>query len=70
LTETLLELSPSYATIKNWVAKIKRDDFSTCDAPCPGRHKTVTTPKIIEQIQDLILEDYPTGFRLNQYLSN
>jgi len=44
LTETLGEHAPSYATVKNWVAQFKRGDFSTCDAPRPGRHKTVTTP--------------------------
>jgi len=42
---------------KNWVVQFKRGDFSTCDAPCPGRHKTVTTPDIIDQINELILED-------------
>ena len=36
-TETLGEHAPSYATVKNWVAKFKRDDFSTCDAPRPPR---------------------------------
>ena len=46
-----------YATVKNWVAQFKRGDFSTCDAPRPGRLKTVTTPEIIDQIHDLILED-------------
>jgi len=35
----------------------KHGDFSTCDAPRPGRPKTVTTPKIIDQIHELILED-------------
>jgi len=39
------------------VAQFKRGDFSTCDAPRPGRSKTVTTPEIIDQIQELILED-------------
>jgi len=24
---------------KNWMAQFKRGDFSTCDAPCPGRPK-------------------------------
>ena len=48
LTETLGEHAPSYATVKNWVAQFKRGDFSTCDAPRPGRHKTVTTPEIID----------------------
>jgi len=57
LTETLGEHAPSYATVKNWVAQFKREGFSTCDAPRPGRPKTVTTPEIIDQIRELILED-------------
>jgi len=57
LTETLGEHTPSYATVKNWVAQVKRGDFSTCVAPRPGRSKTVTTPEIIVQIHELILED-------------
>jgi len=43
---------------KNWVAQVKHGDFSTCDAPYPGRPKTVTTPEIIDQIHKLILEDH------------
>ena len=39
LTEILGEHAPSFATVKNWVAQFKRGDFSTCDAPCPGRPK-------------------------------
>jgi len=57
LTETLGEQSPSYATVKNWVVPFKRGDFSTCVAPRPGQPKTVTTPEIIDQIHDLVLED-------------
>ena len=57
LTETLGEHAPSYVTVKNWVAQFKCGDFSTCDAPRPGRAKTVTTPEIIDQIHELILED-------------
>jgi len=57
LKETLGEHAPSNAIVKNWVAQFKRGDFSTCDAPRPGRPKTVTTPEIIDQIQELILED-------------
>jgi len=52
------------------VAQFKRDDLSTCDALRPGRPKTVTTPEIIDQIHELILEDGRAGFRLNQKLSN
>ena len=50
VTETLGEHAPSYATVKNWVAHFKCRDFSTYDAPRPGRPKTVTTPEIIDQI--------------------
>jgi len=57
LTETLGENTPSYATVKNWVAQFKRGDFSTCDASRPGRPKKVTTPEIIDQIHEIILED-------------
>jgi len=57
LKETLGEYVPSYGTVKNWVVQFKRGDFSTCDAPRPGRPKTVTTPEIIDQIHELILED-------------
>jgi len=57
LKETLGEHSPSYATVKNCVAQFKRGNFSTCDAPRPGRPKTVTTPGIIDQIHELILKD-------------
>ena len=58
LTETLREHAPSYVTVKNWVARFKRGDFFTCDAPRPGRQKTVTTPGIIDQIHELNLEDH------------
>jgi len=57
LKETLGEHAPSYATVKNRVAQFKRGDFSTCDAHRPGRPKTVTTPEIIDQIHELLLED-------------
>jgi len=53
LKETLGE----HATVKNLVAQFKRGDFSTCVAPRPGQPKTVTTPEIIDQIHELILED-------------
>ena len=54
-TETLGEHAPWYATVKNWVAQFKRGDFSTCDAPRPGRPETVATPELISQIHELFL---------------
>ena len=59
LTETLGEHASSYTTAKNWVAQFKRGDSSSCDAPRPGRPKTVTTPVIIHHIHLLILENPP-----------
>jgi len=40
------------------VAHFIHVDFSTCHALCPGQPKTVTTPEIIDQIHELILEDH------------
>ena len=64
LIETLGEHAPSYAIVKNWVAQFKRGDFSTCDAPRPGRPKTVTIQEIIDKIRKLIWET--ARFWLNQ----
>ena len=55
--ETSGEYVPSYTTVKNWVSQFKHGDFSTCDAPRPGRTKTVTITEIIDQIHELFLED-------------
>jgi len=57
LTETLGEHASLYANVKNWVTQFKRGDFSTCDAPRPGRNTTVTNPEFIDQIHELILKD-------------
>jgi len=65
-TQILGEHAPLYATVKNWVAQFKPDDFSTCDTPHPGRPKTVTTPQNIDQIQGLFLEDCRIWYGLNQ----
>jgi len=64
LRETLGEHAPSYATVKNWLTQFKHGEFSTCVAPRPGRHKTVNTSEIIEQIHDLILEDHRISVKL------
>ena len=57
LTETLRKHAPLYATVKNWVTQFKCGDFTTRDAPRPGRPKTVTTTEFIDQIHELILKD-------------
>jgi transposase len=62
LTEKLGEYVPSYVTVKSWVARVKRGEFSTCAAPRPGRPNTVTTPEIIDQIYELNLEERQPDF--------
>ena len=57
LPETLGERAPFYATVKTCVVQVKHGDFSTCDAPRPGRHKNSDHPGDIDQIHELILED-------------
>ena len=64
LTETLREHAPSYTAVKNRVAQFNVVIFFTCDAPRPGGPKTVTTPEIIDQIHELILEDRLPDFGL------
>jgi len=58
MTETLREHAPPYVIVKNRVAQFKRGDFSTCDAPRPGRLKTMTIPEITDQIHELIFENW------------
>ena len=57
LSETLIEHAPSYATIKNCLEHFKRVDVSTCGAARFKRLKTVTIPKFIKQIHEVIFED-------------
>ena len=44
LTKILGEHAPSYATVKNWVAHVKRGGFSTRVTPRPGRPKNSDHP--------------------------
>jgi len=49
LIEILGEHASLNATVKNWAAQFKRGDFPTYYAPRPGRHKTVTTRRLLIQ---------------------
>jgi hypothetical protein len=60
--ETLGEYAPIYATDKTWAILFIHGDFNTCDAPSHGRHKTVTTPEIVDQIHEAILKDHRLDF--------
>jgi transposase len=62
LIETFVKHAPLYATVKNWLAQFKRGNFSTCDMPCPGRQKPMTTLDINDEIHELILVDRRPDF--------
>jgi transposase len=49
--------SPSFLTIQKWAAEFKRGCTSLEDDPREGLPKSATTPEIIEQVQDMVLDD-------------
>jgi transposase len=49
--------SPSFSTIKKWAAKFKRGCTSLKDDLCEGCPKSATTPEIIEQVHDMVLDN-------------
>jgi histone-lysine N-methyltransferase SETMAR len=49
--------SPSFSTTKKWAAEFKRGRTSFEDDPREGRPKSATTPEIIEQMHDMVLDD-------------
>jgi transposase len=44
---------PSFSTIKKWVAEFKHGRTSLEDDPQEGCPKSATTPKMIEQVNDM-----------------
>ena len=49
--------SPSFLRIKKWAAEFKHGRTSLEDDPLEGRPKCATTPEIIEQVHDMVLDD-------------
>ena len=49
--------SPSFLRIKKWAAEFKHGRTSLEDDPHEGRRKSATTPEIIEQVHDMLLDD-------------
>ena len=49
--------SPSFSTIKKWAAEFKRGRSSLEDDPREGRWKSATTPEVIQQVHDMVLDD-------------
>jgi len=50
--------SPSLSTIKKWTAEFKHGRTSLEDDPHEGCPKSATTPEIIEQVHDMVLDDW------------
>jgi transposase len=50
--------SPLFSTIKKWAADFKRGRTSLENGSREGRPTTATTPEIIEQVQDMMLDDW------------
>jgi hypothetical protein len=46
-----------FSTIKKWAAEFKLGRTSLKDDPCEGHPKNATTPEIIEQVHDVVLDD-------------
>jgi transposase len=49
--------SPSFSTVKKWAAEFKRGRTSLEDDPRERRPKSATTPEVIEQVHDMVLDD-------------
>ena len=54
---TLGKESPSYATVKRWVAEFKCGRESHEDDPCSGKPVTVATPEIVTEVHDMAMGD-------------
>jgi transposase len=48
--------SPSFSTFKEWAADFKRGRSRLEGDPREGRPKSATTPEIIEQMHDMLLD--------------
>jgi hypothetical protein len=48
---------PLFSTTKKWAAEFKLGCTSLEDDPREGRQKSATTPEIIEQVHDMVLDD-------------
>lgn len=57
LDSTLGESSPSFTTVKYWVAEFKRGRTNCQDEPRSGRPNEVTSPEMVKKIHKIVLDD-------------
>src|SRR5580765_3411754 len=51
------EASPSFTTVKHWVAEYKRGRTSILDEERSGRPKTATTDEMVDLVHRTVMED-------------
>lgn len=55
--------APSFSTLKYWTAEFKRGRTSVFDEERPGHTIEVTTPEIIENIHDIVINHWRVKVR-------
>ena len=54
---TLSAESPSFSTVKKWVAEFKHGNMKLDDDLRSGRPRTSTSDEMLEKVQDLVMDD-------------
>lgn len=58
LDSVYAEASPSFITVKHWVAEYKRSRTSILDEERSGRPKTATTDEMVDLMHQTVMEDH------------
>ena len=59
--------SPSFSSIKEWAAEFKRGRTGLEDDPREEGPKSATTPEIIEQVHDMVLDKFQAHGSVHRY---
>lgn len=57
------DASPSFATVKRWIAEFKKGRRSIEDLPRPGRPKSVTHPENVMEVHKMVQENCHVSIR-------
>ena len=64
MVKVLKKAASSFPTVHRWVSEFRRGRKSVEDDPRSGRPKSASTPAFIAKVQDMVLEDHGTNFRM------